>query len=165
MCACGEEQRASSQEALCLVTAAIIGLRRACSDVRHHCLPTMADRRQDYERLKRNKDKAERDAILARMAEDKAEKAERERQKKLIASEEEAATSSAASAYKSATSAATTDTSTLAIRAEEGALRHTFPATTTLAEVREWLLQEQARQQHTRAHAHGHGHGRAHEHE
>ena len=114
----------------------------------------MADRRQDYERLKRNKDKAERDAILARMAEDKAEKAERERQKKLIASEEEAATSSAASAYKSATSAATTDTSTLAIRAEEGALRHTFPATTTLAEVREWLLQEQARQA---ALAHGGG--------
>ena len=105
------------------------------------------DRAKDIERLKRKGDKAEREAILQRMAEDKVEKAERAAQAKLAeASMAEMASSAggASSAAAGGSSVASDgDTSALVIRAEQGAFRHSFPAGTTLAAVRDWLLNEQ----------------------
>jgi hypothetical protein len=92
---------------------------------------------------KRNADKAEREAILARMAEDKAERLARQAQVK--AAEQEAAADVATMAAAAASSAGG-DSSSLVIRAEEGAHRHTFPASTTLLQVRDWLIDEQRRQ-------------------
>ena len=86
-------------------------------------------------------DKAERERIRARMEEDKQEKLERLKQQKFAAEE---ATAAAQSAYAAAQATRPPcDSSTLSIRSEDGALRHTFSASTTLLQVREWLLQEQ----------------------
>ena len=90
---------------------------------------------------KRDKDKAERELILARMAEDKAERLQREEQAKLAVQEEAAASSASRSSF-----APSSGEATLSIRAEEGALRHTFQSSATLLHVREWLIGEQQRQ-------------------
>eukprot|EP00966_Prymnesium_polylepis_P274051 6331090-Prymnesium_polylepis.1 len=75
-------------------------------------------------------DKAERERIRARMEEDKQEKLERQKQQKLA---EEATAAAAQPAYAAAAAVRpSSDSSTLSIRSEDGALRHTFSASTTL---------------------------------
>ena len=103
----------------------------------------MADERRALELLKRKKDKEERASILARMAEDKAERLARAEQSKIAEQDAAEAASSSISAFRAEQSAA--DTSSLVIRAEEGAFRNTFPASTTLLQVRDWLIDEQRR--------------------
>jgi len=92
----------------------------------------------DIEALKRKKrDTAERDRVLQALEEDKKERALRQEQASLVKQEEERSAAASRAQFTNEAFA------TLNIRTEDGALRHRFEATTTLAEVREWLLEEQ----------------------
>ena len=96
------------------------------------------DRLKGVDRLKRNKpeERAERERLRKELEEDKARRAEIFGAQKAEREEKAAAAAAASAAYRD------TSTSQLSIRTESGALRHTFPAETTLAEVRTWVLEE-----------------------
>ncbi|KAL3923485.1 MAG: hypothetical protein SGPRY_004204 [Prymnesium sp.] len=79
-------------------------------------------RRLDELKRKKEGNARQKEAIMRALAEDKAEREHRAQQKKILRDESH---------------------STLAIRTENGALRHKFPSGATLLDVREWLLEEQ----------------------
>ena len=108
----------------------------------------MADRAKDLEALKRKKpqEAAERERVLRQLEEDKAERQLKFQSPAAAAAALEAQPIAEASSSRSA--AEQSASATLNIRTEEGAVRHTFSADTTLAQVRDWLLEEQRRRDH-----------------
>ena len=97
----------------------------------------MADRAKDLEALKRKKpqEAAERERVLRQLEEDKAERQLKFQSPAAAAAALEAQPIAEASSSRSA--AEQSASATLNIRTEEGAVRHTFSADTTLAQVRD----------------------------
>jgi hypothetical protein len=121
------------------------GLKEALEELRW--------REKDLEALKRKKpqEAAERERVLRQLEEDKAERQLKFQSPAAAAAALEAQPIAEASSSRSAaeqSASAAEQSATLNIRTEEGAVRHTFSADTTLAQVRDWLLEEQRRRDH-----------------